>query len=1031
MVKVNDIMRKHRVVQKSSSEPSMNQRAASPEFAMSFTQEAVQLERRDGRSWRPLGQARFAGRDLASVLNALRDEAGGQAGELDTVLVIPDDQILYTTLTVPFGSDTAATVARALEGLTPYRAEDLAFDWCPAPNGDIETLRVAAVAKRTLEEAEEFARAQGFRPSGFQARPGDDRFEGQPDFGPTRLAQEQFNRRPFSEPDLSQARVTAPVIEGEIMPAAVQAVAISRITPHVALPQAAPVVGDAAPAEADEDAATAAQTGPVIRHGQSGPLTAKRLSPRAEAVHNRAASARAQRRPEDPEPAAAPTLADRLRHLDPARLPVMVGGLFLVLLLALIFLGGQSERQAVVEAPAPQPAPVEPAIAQEPAPGPSAPAPAQARSTAAVEEDSVTEPPQQPAATEPAQEQDALSRALAEAMGQGAAEPSTTPLPLEPVSSANAEPAASGQPSVTEAAAPEPAATEPEAAAVAEPIPAAALAAATATSALLPANPAPAPTPRPTIEPAATAPSAAERAPAAAPVSAAPTAAALARSPRPPRAAPAAAAAPAVPDSRPIVPSNPLPFEARAAAQPAPVTGSRPPSRPAERPSAAPAAAVPAAAAAPAAPPVRAGRVEAPAPASARPPSPSRSARPAAETPAAAPPPAPAPALSGRPPQRPQDLSSLEEGSAAEAAEPRMLTEAERWLIQRQLRDLRTAQAGSTGLSPAERGLVFQLADARPMRKPVAVRAPSQQAVEQAVSEAVRDQRPESRSKQTAAAAPAAGGMARSARPASRPGALRAAATASTASLSAGAVDAAIASAIESSSARPGSVPLTALTSSSLPPRRMGSTAGAVAAATGGLAANAMVASATPVAAAIAAAPSSADLRAAAEAQAAQAAQAEQLRQDAELQAQAEARARSQAAADARAEAQARAKAEARARAQAEAEARAAAARNQRYQPPEIDQEPDVVAAVPKAAVGSAAASATVKDGIRLNSTQIIGTIGAGQASRALVRLSNGRVLTLRIGDRINGGTITAIGDSRITYQKGNQAHALGVLNGQ
>ncbi|MGZ3216367.1 hypothetical protein [Paracoccus sp. T5] len=1012
----------------------MNQRAAPPEFAMSFTQEAVQLERRDGRSWRPLGQARFAGRDLASVLNALRDEAGGQAGELDTVLVIPDDQILYTTLTVPFGSDTAATVARALEGLTPYRAEDLAFDWCPAPNGDIETLRVAAVAKRTLEEAEEFARAQGFRPSGFQARPGDDRFEGQPDFGPTRLAQEQFNRRPFSEPDLSQARVTAPVIEGDIMPAAAPAVAVSRITPHVALPQAAPVVGDAAPTEADEDAATAAQTGPVIRHGQSGPLTAKRLSPRAEAVHNRAASARAQRRPEDPEPAAAPTLADRLRHLDPARLPVMVGGLFLVLLLALIFLGGQSERQAVVEAPAPQPAPVEPSIAEEPATEPVAPAPAQARSTAAVEEEAVTEPPQQPTATEPAQEQDALSRALAEAMGQGAAEPSTTPLPLKPVSSANAEPAASGQPSVTEAAAPEPAATEPEAAAVAEPIPAAALAAATATSALLPANPAPAPTPRPTIEPAATAPSAAERAPAAAPVSAAPTAAALARSPRPPRAAPAAAAAPAAPDSRPVVPSNPLPFEARAAAQPAPVTGSRPPSRPAERPSAAPAAALPAAAtptAAPAAPPVRASRVEAPAPASARPPSPSRSARPAAETPAAAPPPAPAPALSGRPPQRPQDLSSLEEGSAPEATEPRMLTEAERWLIQRQLRDLRTAQAGSTGLSPAERGLVFQLADARPMRKPVAVRAPSQQAVEQAVSEAVRDQRPESRSKQTAAAAPAAGGMARSARPASRPGALRATATASTASLSAGAVDAAIASAIESSSAHPGSVPLTALTSSSLPPRRVGSTAGAVAAATGGLAANAMVASATPVAAAIAAAPSSADLRAAAEAQAAQAAQAEQLRQDAELQAQAEARARSQAAADARAEAQARAAAEARARAQAEAEARAAASRNQRYQPPEIDQEPDVVAAVPKAAVGSAAASATVKDGIRLNSTQIIGTIGAGQASRALVRLSNGRVLTLRIGDRINGGTITAIGDSRITYQKGNQAHALGVLNGQ
>ena len=85
---------------------------------------------------------------MAAVLNGLREQAGGQAGELDTVLVIPDDQILYTVLTVPFCSDTAATIARALEASTPYRAEDLAFDWCPATNGDIETLRVAAVARR-------------------------------------------------------------------------------------------------------------------------------------------------------------------------------------------------------------------------------------------------------------------------------------------------------------------------------------------------------------------------------------------------------------------------------------------------------------------------------------------------------------------------------------------------------------------------------------------------------------------------------------------------------------------------------------------------------------------------------------------------------------------------------------------------------------------------------------------------------------------------------------------------------------------
>ena len=37
----------------------------------------------------------------------------------------------------------------------------------------------------------------------------------------------------------------------------------------------------------------------------------------------------------------------------------------------------------------------------------------------------------------------------------------------------------------------------------------------------------------------------------------------------------------------------------------------------------------------------------------------------------------------------------------------------------------------------------------------------------------------------------------------------------------------------------------------------------------------------------------------------------------------------------------------------------------------------------------------------------------------------------LRIGDRINGGTISEIGDSRITFVKGGQQQALSVLGGR
>ncbi|RJE80183.1 hypothetical protein [Paracoccus sp. JM45] len=979
---------------------------------MSFTQEAVQLERRDGPEWRSLGQARFSGDDLASVLSALRDQAGGKWGELDTVLVIPDDQVLYTTLTVPFGSDTPATIARALEASTPYRAQDLTFDWCPAVNGDIETLRVAAVARRTLQEAEDFARAQGFRPSGFQARPNDDRFDGQPDFGTSRLAQEQFDRRPFSDPDLSQARVTAPFIEPEVA-ATVQApaaVTVSRITAHVVEPQAA---ASADPVARPPLAATAVDAAsPVIRHGQVAPLTAQRLSPRAEAVHNRAAAARANRPHPEPEAGATRTaLMARLAKLDLARLPVLVGGLAVMLALVLLFLGGepQTETQPKVETAALTPDPViEPAPqVVEPTPEPEAtlpnalppiemPAPIgegvvqeQADAPEAEAETPTTELPvvEAPAPETAEEELDPLTRALAEAVA-------ANPEPETPVSAPQPTPQQIAAATLVQRQLP---VQTPPAAVEATPAPLTPAPAVTAT--------APAATPR------------AQPAPVNRRVN-------LDSSARPPRTTPARASAPAAPENKPRVPTNPLPFEDSTRSAAPRVTSIRPPDRPtqtasrSEAPARQPAAARAARpSAAPAARPAAPTATTSPTVGSSRPPSTTRPAT--SEAPAAAPAPAQssvAPSTTSRPPSRPQDLSLLEEGSASEDDAPVQLTQAERHLLEQQLRDLRTAQAGQSGFTPAERGLVFQLADARPTRKPMSVRGPSQQAVQSAVAEAVGSGRPETKTvPKPAVQATSSGAISRSARPDAKPR------NAASASLSSAAVDRAVASAIDTAPAA-GSVALTSLRSSATPPRR---SARAVAAATS----NAMVATAAPVAAAIA--PAAADQRAAAAEQAAAAAQAEQRRQDDELQAQAEARARNMAAADARAEAQARAAAEARARAQAEAEARAAASRNQRYQPPEVDAEPDVVAAIPQGSSGTAASSATVKDGIRLNSTQIIGTIGAGQASRALVRLSNGRVLTLRIGDRINGGTISAIGDSRITYQKGGKAYALGILNGQ
>ena len=71
------------------------------------------------------------------------------------------------------------------------------------------------------------------------------------------------------------------------------------------------------------------------------------------------------------------------------------------------------------------------------------------------------------------------------------------------------------------------------------------------------------------------------------------------------------------------------------------------------------------------------------------------------------------------------------------------------------------------------------------------------------------------------------------------------------------------------------------------------------------------------------------------------------------------------------------------------------------------------------------------KRGINPGRTTIIGIIGAGKASRALIRLRNGKIVTVRLGDRIDGGTINSIGDGRITYVKSGRTHELRMLDGR
>ena len=95
------------------------------------------------------------------------------------------------------------------------------------------------------------------------------------------------------------------------------------------------------------------------------------------------------------------------------------------------------------------------------------------------------------------------------------------------------------------------------------------------------------------------------------------------------------------------------------------------------------------------------------------------------------------------------------------------------------------------------------------------------------------------------------------------------------------------------------------------------------------------------------------------------------------------------------------------------------------------DDEPEVATTAAKGTTaGQVARNATV-GGMELGRTQVIGVIGAGRASRGLIRLRNGKVVTVRLGDRIDGGAINSIGNGRISYVKGGRQFNLPILNGR
>ncbi|MEO0766608.1 MAG: hypothetical protein AAFY75_11375 [Pseudomonadota bacterium] len=171
-----------------------------PNFALSLSFDGIRLLQRAAGGWYLLGEVSVSDSDLAGSLATLR--SAGQAtgsGPLFSKLIIPDEQIRYLSIQTPGQDHAARTEAArsALDGATPYAVDALAFDI--SPDGD--TTHIAAVARETLQEAEDFARQHGFAPVSFVAAGIGAEFLGEPFFGPTAHAKTALPPGAEVEPD--------------------------------------------------------------------------------------------------------------------------------------------------------------------------------------------------------------------------------------------------------------------------------------------------------------------------------------------------------------------------------------------------------------------------------------------------------------------------------------------------------------------------------------------------------------------------------------------------------------------------------------------------------------------------------------------------------------------------------------------------------------------------------------------------------------------------------------------------------------
>jgi len=153
------------------------------ELALLISSDGIALAHRQAAGhWAMLRDVSFSAPDLDKAMKSLRKEAEERAGpDYSCLLILPDDQILYTSLTAPTDDPemTSFRIEEGLEGMTPYSVSELVYDW---RTFDSDRVKLAVVARETLDEARGFVENHGFKPAGFAAMPPQERFPGVPLF---------------------------------------------------------------------------------------------------------------------------------------------------------------------------------------------------------------------------------------------------------------------------------------------------------------------------------------------------------------------------------------------------------------------------------------------------------------------------------------------------------------------------------------------------------------------------------------------------------------------------------------------------------------------------------------------------------------------------------------------------------------------------------------------------------------------------------------------------------------------------------